>query len=141
MTTAAPGILSRAIRAEIIFAIFTNKRIPIVSRMKRRATLVAHVFDPETAVEVLSQLRHICTTDGITAVISLHQIDLARRFGDRVIAMRDGSVVADASVDELTDQMCASIYRSEASGRSSQQAHHHSSHSQPQPVAAMEAAL
>tara|TARA_R110000744_G_scaffold120091_4_gene223788 strand:+ start:288 stop:1103 length:816 start_codon:yes stop_codon:yes gene_type:complete len=98
-------------------------------------------LDPETAVEVLSQLRHICTTDGITAVISLHQIDLARRFGDRVIAMRDGSVVADASVDELTDQMCASIYRSEASGRSSQQAHHHSSHSQPQPVAAMEAAL
>lgn len=37
-------------------------------------------LDPETAVEVLSQLREICTADGITAVISLHQIDLARRF-------------------------------------------------------------
>ncbi len=35
-------------------------------------------LDPETAVEVLSQLREICTADGITAVISFIQIDLAR---------------------------------------------------------------
>ena len=96
-------------------------------------------LDPETAVEVLSQLREICTADGITAVISLHQIDLARRFGDRVIAMRDGEVVADAAVDELTDQMCASIYRSAPRNPTTTQ--DLSNYEYDKPLAAMEVAL
>lgn len=68
-------------------------------------------LDPETAVSVLSQLRDICTADGITAVVSLHQLDLARRFADRVIGMRDGRIVADVDAASLTDAVADAIYR------------------------------
>ncbi|WP_117104757.1 ATP-binding cassette domain-containing protein, partial [Klebsiella pneumoniae] len=41
-------------------------------------------LDPATSVRVLGLLRDICKEDGITAIVSLHQLEYARRFADRV---------------------------------------------------------
>lgn len=68
-------------------------------------------LDPATAATILAQLRDISTTDGITAVVSLHQLELARRFADRVIGMREGRVVADVPAVALTDAAAEAIYQ------------------------------
>jgi phosphonate transport system ATP-binding protein len=39
-------------------------------------------LDPATAERVLTLLHGICRADGLTAVVSLHQLDFARRFGE-----------------------------------------------------------
>lgn len=71
-------------------------------------------LDPATAASILAQLRDISATDGITAVVSLHQLDLARSFADRVIGMREGRVVADVAAGDLTDAVAEAIYRGQS---------------------------
>jgi hypothetical protein len=42
-------------------------------------------LDPATADDVMRLLHDICTTDRLTAVVSLHQVHLARRHADRIV--------------------------------------------------------
>lgn len=67
-------------------------------------------LDPSTSHKVLDLLRRICNEDGITAVISLHQLELAVRFADRVIGLAGGGVVFDGPPAELTDSVVDAIY-------------------------------
>jgi len=52
-------------------------------------------LDPESARSVLSILRDIARERMIAVLVSLHQVDLALRYADRVIALRAGRMIAD----------------------------------------------
>ncbi|MCA6111088.1 phosphonate ABC transporter ATP-binding protein [Bradyrhizobium cenepequi] len=67
-------------------------------------------LDPATAETVLNLLRSICRQDGIAAVVSLHQLEYARQFSDRVIGLADAQVVFDGSATELNDAHLGRIY-------------------------------
>jgi len=67
-------------------------------------------LDPATSRRVLSQLKRICEEDSIPAIVSLHQIDMARDFAHRIVGLRDGEVIFDASPDELQDFVLNRIY-------------------------------
>ena len=67
-------------------------------------------LDPASAVSALQLMHDICRTDGIAAVVSLHQVDLARRFADRVVGLAAGSVVFDGTPDELGSDVLARLY-------------------------------
>jgi phosphonate transport system ATP-binding protein len=67
-------------------------------------------LDPASALRVLSLLHRICREDGLTAVISLHQVDLARRFADRIVGLRQGRIIFDGSPPSLTDQELMNLY-------------------------------
>lgn len=71
-------------------------------------------LDPTKAAEVLDLLRTICKEDGLCAVVSLHQIDLAKRFADRVVALKSGRVVFDAPPSGLTVRALEGIYDADA---------------------------
>jgi len=74
-------------------------------------------LDPATSVRVLGLLRDICKEDGITAIVSLHQLEYARRFADRVVGLADSQIVFDAAPSELTAAQLERIY----AGRSTTQ--------------------
>lgn len=67
-------------------------------------------LDPATSEKVLGLLRQICREDGITAVVSLHQLEYAQRFADRIIGLADSRIVFDGAPDELDDDHLARIY-------------------------------
>lgn len=67
-------------------------------------------LDPATAERVLAQLHGICRQDGLTAIVSLHQLDLARRFADRIIGIAGGAVVFDGTPAALNHADIARIY-------------------------------
>lgn len=67
-------------------------------------------LDPTTAVKVLRLLQRICREDGIAAVVSLHQVELARRFADRVVGLARGTVVFDGPPESLRDEHLDVIY-------------------------------
>ena len=58
----------------------------------------------------LDILKRICREDGITAVVSLHTLELTREYADRVIGLRQGRILFDGPTTTLTDAMIDSIY-------------------------------
>jgi len=68
-------------------------------------------LDPETSLTVLSHLREINQRDGITTIAALHQLDLAEKFADRVVAFRDGRIVYDGAPNAVSKEVYALIYR------------------------------
>lgn len=69
-------------------------------------------LDPTTSERVLSLLYRVCKEDGLCAVVSLHQVELARTFADRLVGLSNGTVVFDGGADSLTDEHLAKIYGS-----------------------------
>ena len=67
-------------------------------------------LDPATSEKVLSLLKRICSEDGITAVVSLHQLEYAQRFADRIIGLANAHIVFDATPAQLNDKQLARIY-------------------------------
>jgi len=61
----------------------------------------------------MTLLREICDRDGITVVVNLHQVELARRFADRIIGMNSGKIVFDGSPDQMTQPVLRTIYQRE----------------------------
>lgn len=70
-------------------------------------------LDPVSSEEIMGLLREICDRDGITVVVNLHQVDLAKRFADRIIGMNSGRVVFDGTPAALTPQALRTIYQRE----------------------------
>ena len=68
-------------------------------------------LDPPTAHKVLQDLRRINRELGITTIVNLHHLEMARRYADRVIGMRGGEVVFDGSVEEATDAAVEEVYQ------------------------------
>lgn len=56
-------------------------------------------LDPANAVRVIELLRDINRADSVTVLISLHQLDLALKYSDRIIGFRDASLVYDSDRD------------------------------------------
>jgi phosphonate transport system ATP-binding protein len=67
-------------------------------------------LDPRTADLILTLLSEICLSGGLTAVVSLHQLDLARRYADRIVALAGGRMAFDGGPAELTDDDLRRIY-------------------------------
>ncbi len=70
-------------------------------------------LDPLTTEKVMNDLKRINQDLGITIVVNLHSVQLAREYGTRIIGLRDGGLVFDGPVSEATDQRLKQIYGSE----------------------------
>ena len=68
-------------------------------------------LDPASADRVLGLLHGICKADGISAIVSLHQLEFARRYADRIVALSQGRVVFDGAPRELGKREVLHIYR------------------------------
>jgi len=58
-------------------------------------------LDPARARAVLSLLTRLSVEDGLTLVVSLHQLELAREFFPRLIGLRGGRIVFDRPAAEV----------------------------------------
>jgi phosphonate transport system ATP-binding protein len=67
-------------------------------------------LDPPTANVVMRDLQRINRDLGITTIVNLHFLDLARRYGDRIIGMREGRMVFDGTGEQADEQVFEDIY-------------------------------
>ena len=67
-------------------------------------------LDPGSSQQVMGYLRTAASGRDLTAVISLHQVNLARKFGERFIGLRDGRKVFDGYRDEVDMDVIDEIY-------------------------------
>lgn len=67
-------------------------------------------LDPVTSHTVMRDLRRINRELGITTLINLHFLDLARTYGKRMIGLQAGRVVYDGDISDVTDATFREIY-------------------------------
>lgn len=67
-------------------------------------------LDPVSARRVMDILRALNQDDGLTVLVTLHQVDYALRYCDRVVALRAGTVSYDGPTSGLTRERLAEIY-------------------------------
>lgn len=109
------GLLDRALERADRLSGGQQQRVGIARAMAQEPTLIladepVASLDPTTAERVLSDLRRICAEDNITAVVSLHQVDFARRFADEIIGLSAGRVVFRGTPETLSSDALDAIY-------------------------------
>ena len=67
-------------------------------------------LDPVTSHTVMRDLRRINRDLGITTIINLHFLDLARSYGKRLIGLRDGELVYDGDIGDVDEATFRGIY-------------------------------
>lgn len=66
--------------------------------------------------QIMSLIAEIARRDGLTVIMSLHQIDAAKKYADRIIALAGGHVVFDGPPAHLTEEVVQAVYRSSPRG-------------------------
>ncbi|MSP38335.1 MAG: phosphonate ABC transporter ATP-binding protein [Deltaproteobacteria bacterium] len=67
-------------------------------------------LDPKLSRVVLDILKRVCREDGITALVSLHTLELTREYADRVIGLKAGQIFFDGPIQELSKVVVDSVY-------------------------------
>jgi phosphonate transport system ATP-binding protein len=67
-------------------------------------------LDPKTSVEIMELLASLARSRSIPVVVNIHNVDLAKRFAERIIGMAEGVVVFDGPPGELRESHLMQIY-------------------------------
>ncbi len=67
-------------------------------------------LDPRTSVEIMELMRTLGREHGIPVIVNMHDVDLARRFADRIVGLAGGARVFDGPPAELDEAMLSRIY-------------------------------
>jgi phosphonate transport system ATP-binding protein len=92
-----------------------RQRVGIARALAQRPRLIladepVASLDPNTSHMILKLLHRISKEDHLTTVVSLHQVDLARIYADRIVGLNQGRVVFDGPPDHLLPEILATIY-------------------------------
>jgi phosphonate transport system ATP-binding protein len=67
-------------------------------------------LDPVSARRVMELLAELNAKDGLTVLVTLHQVEYAQKYCDRIIALSEGRVVFDGRGDALSRDILTEIY-------------------------------
>ena len=109
------GLLERAGQRAESLSGGQQQRVAIARVLAQQARLLladepVSSLDPQSAENVLGILRNIARETGIAVVCALHQVDLARRYADRVVALRGGRKLLDVSVNAFDQNAFQELY-------------------------------
>ena len=68
-------------------------------------------LDPESSAQVLELLLKISIEEKMTVIVTLHQVELAIGWANRIVGLREGKVVLDRSAIGLTQEDVMDVYR------------------------------
>jgi len=92
-----------------------QQRVAIARALAQRASVIladepVASLDPSSSERVLDILQSLLYEDDKTVVVSLHNVDLALRYGQRIIGMKEGHIVVDKPARLVTANDIQSIY-------------------------------
>ena len=70
-------------------------------------------LDPKAGREVMDLLWEIVREKKLTVLCTLHQLDLAKDYADRIIGLRNGEVQIDAAADQVNLSDISWLYDTE----------------------------
>lgn len=75
-------------------------------------------LDPAMSRSVLNSLKMAAKTHGATVLCTLHQMDYALEFADRIVALRNGEVFFDGAPSQMNEEVQKSLYEIERENKS-----------------------
>ena len=95
-----------------------RQRVGIARALMQRPQLLladepTSSLDPKTSFEIMSLLKEQGRAQGIPVIVNIHDVELAKRYADRIIGMSGGHVVYDGSAAGLDDASLKQIYGGE----------------------------
>ena len=96
-----------------------RQRVAIARVLMQRSRIVladepVAALDPRAGREVMDLLWQIVTEEELTLVCSLHQLELAESYGDRVVALKNGRLLLDGRIGDLSRDDLAALYSADA---------------------------
>ncbi|MGG4466861.1 phosphonate ABC transporter ATP-binding protein [Paenibacillus alvei] len=67
-------------------------------------------LDPKSSTVVMDAIYKNCKDQGIACLVNLHQVDVAKRYATRIVAVKAGTIIFDGEASELTDAMIKYLY-------------------------------
>lgn len=95
-----------------------QQRAAIARAMEQQAKIILAdepiaSLDPESARIVMDCLATLNREEGVTIVISLHQVQFALKYCPRSVALKDGQILYDGPSDQLSPEVLKEIYGSQ----------------------------
>jgi phosphonate transport system ATP-binding protein len=95
-----------------------QQRVAIARALTQRARVIladepVASLDPESARNVMALLAEINAQDKTTVLVSLHQVEYARRYCARTVALKQGRIHYDGPTHALDDAHLARLYGAE----------------------------
>ena len=114
------GLLDKALKRVDNLSGGEQQRVGIARALAQKPQMIladepVASLDPATADKVLALLHQITKEDVIPAVLSLHQVEFAKKYADRIIGLSAGSVVFDGNPQRLSSELLQQIYRDKKS--------------------------
>jgi len=66
-------------------------------------------LDLVTKREIMGLIVDLSQQNGLTAILSMHDLDLAKRYCTRIVGLKDGRITFDAKPGELTDEVIEDV--------------------------------
>lgn len=109
------GLLDRAYQRSDTLSGGQQQRVAIARALMQKPDILladepVASLDPESSDQVMALIREIAADEGLTVVCSLHQVDLAITWADRIVGLRHGEVVLDMPTTDLTKAEVMEIY-------------------------------
>ena len=70
-------------------------------------------LDPKTSRQIMRLITALCEENQLGAIINIHDVALAQMFSERIVGLREGSIVYDGSPDDLKPDVLTEIYGKE----------------------------
>jgi len=67
-------------------------------------------LDLKSQIDILNMLRHVVSEHNIGAVMTMHDLNLALRYADNVLFLKDGCIHFAGSTDEVTSDVIEHVY-------------------------------
>lgn len=70
-------------------------------------------LDPKSSVEIMEAMVALARVRHIPVMVNMHDVNLAKRFADRVVGMAGGRIVFDGKPDDLRTDELPTVYGGE----------------------------
>ena len=110
------GLLSHAYKRSDALSGGEQQRVAIARTLMQKPRLIladepVASLDPKLATTVLDILKTVSQEDNITTIVSLHTLEMTRRYSDRVIGLAQGEIAFDDKPANLSEEEVSNIYQ------------------------------